>query len=311
MLKYLVILLDDSSVAYCHYKNRGERHLISAESLRSAILFAMKENLSIQFVWPDYELPQSHKDIINSIDHVNITPLSLNTDADIIVTDKDSYDKCPDNATVVALLTLSDFMSDHSILEPLTKKAKRVNIVFTDPSSFKDKDTDSYAEALSGLSDLVLAEYRKGHPVEVNILTDRIMLDRMNNCNAGHESLCVAPDGKFYVCPAFYYGGEVPVGDPITGAAIPNECLYRLDHTPICRQCDAYHCRRCVWHNKANTLEVNTPGHEQCVMSHLEREASRKLLESIRQLGDFMPEVNIEKLDYNDPFDKVYVKHLY
>lgn len=34
----------------------------------------MKENLMIQFVYPDYELPQAYKDAIESIDHSKIMP---------------------------------------------------------------------------------------------------------------------------------------------------------------------------------------------------------------------------------------------
>jgi len=79
--------------------------------------------------------------------------------------------------------------------------------------------------------------------------------------------------------------------------------LLRLDHGPICRHCDAYHCRRCVWLNRKTTLEVNTPSHEQCAVAHIEREAARKLLASIRDVGDFMPEVEIKLINYNDPFE--------
>ena len=62
MLQYLVILLDDTSVSYCHYDNRKSEHrLISLENLKEGILFAMKENLMLQFVYPHYELPQAYK----------------------------------------------------------------------------------------------------------------------------------------------------------------------------------------------------------------------------------------------------------
>lgn len=59
MLTYLVVLLDDTSVSFCHYDvNRTERKLIGIDSLKRAVLYAMKENLNVQFVYPDYVLPQ-------------------------------------------------------------------------------------------------------------------------------------------------------------------------------------------------------------------------------------------------------------
>ena len=38
MLQYLVILLDDTSVSYCHYDNRKSEHrLISLENLKKPV----------------------------------------------------------------------------------------------------------------------------------------------------------------------------------------------------------------------------------------------------------------------------------
>ena len=128
----------------------------------------------------------------------------------------------------------------------------------------------------------------------------------MNNCNAGWKSITLAPNGKFYVCPAFYINDEKDsIGDLKEGLNIKNPQLYKLDHAPICRNCDAYQCKRCIWLNRRMTLEVNTPSHEQCVVAHLERNASRLLLEKIRKSGDFLPNKEIKEIDYLDPFDKL------
>ena len=133
----------------------------------------------------------------------------------------------------------------------------------------------------------------------------------MNNCNAGWENITLAPDGKFYVCPAFYQSDSqttiedkaLAIGDLQNGLDIKNPQLYKLSHAPLCRNCDAYQCKRCVWLNRKTTFEVNTPSHEQCVVAHLERNASRKLLQSIRKHGEFIPEVDIKEINYLDPFD--------
>ena len=127
----------------------------------------------------------------------------------------------------------------------------------------------------------------------------------MNNCGAGDTNITIAPNGKFYICPAFYLNDESDnVGSITEGLDIKNKQLYRLDHAPICRHCDSYQCKRCIWLNRKTTLEVNTPSHEQCVLSHIERNTSKKLLERIRLHGDFLPEINISTIDYLDPFEK-------
>lgn len=307
MLKYLVILLDDTSVSYCHCDNPNKNpRLIPLDTLKDAILYAMKENLTIQFVWPDYELPQEYKDVIATIDHANIVPATLTEEADIVVYDGIPADVAEGTAVVVRL-TLQDLIDNADRLIPALRKASRLNIVVRDPESFKDDMAERYQYALDRLAAAVKEEYAGGHAVQLNLLTDRMMLSEMNNCNAGWENLTLAPDGRFYVCPAFYYSGDKAVGSLAEGIDIRNPQLYRLDHAPICRKCDAWHCRRCVWINRRTTLEVNTPSHEQCVMAHTEREASRRLLASIRQLGIFMPDKEIPEIDYNDPFEKLKV----
>ena len=70
MIQYLVILLDDTSVSFCHYKNdRKKRNLIPLDTLKTGIIYAMKENLNIQFVYPNYELPKEYLETIDSIEY--------------------------------------------------------------------------------------------------------------------------------------------------------------------------------------------------------------------------------------------------
>ena len=90
------------------------------------------------------------------------------------------------------------------------------------------------------------------------------------------------------------------IGDLVNGLDIKNKQLHRLDHAPICKHCDAWQCKRCIWLNHKTTLEVNTPSHEQCVISHLERNASRELLRRI----NLPNKEDIKEIDYLDPFDK-------
>ena len=68
MIQYLVILLDDTSTSFCHYShNRKERNLMPLDILKAGIIYAMKENLNIQFVYPCYELPEEYLKVIDNI----------------------------------------------------------------------------------------------------------------------------------------------------------------------------------------------------------------------------------------------------
>ena len=302
MLQYLIILLDDTSISFCHYENvKTERRLIPIETLKQGTRFGMMENLMIQYVYPDYELPAEYDEVIGSIDHSKIKPTK--EDADVWVVDgiKDVKADIPvvwrtDNQTL--------FDSEADIVSTL-QSVPRLNVVLTDVETFNDDDFAGYKDFLEGLSAKIEQMYVDGKASQLNILTDRMMLKEMNNCGAGDSSITLAPNGRFYVCPAFYLADEADsIGDLEHGLDIKNAQLYKLQYAPICRHCDAWQCKRCIWLNRKMTFEVNTPSHEQCVMAHLERNASRELLQNIRKHGTFLPEQeDIKEIDYLDPFD--------
>lgn len=318
MLQYLIIQLDDTSTSYCHYKNeKKERHLISLEDLKAGILYGMKENLMIQYVLPDYELPEDYLDVLESIDHSKIASSeSVYTSAvDVVVLN--GWDKdvafCKDGVYVLRVDKQTLFEKYEEIVGVL-KDCVRLNIVITDVETFTDTDFDTYKQMLAVFAKELETLYIEGKSPQLNLLTDRMMLDSMNNCNAGSESITLAPDGKFYVCPAFYLASEgedyglgkskFSVGSLAEGLDIKNLQLYKLSHAPLCRNCDAYQCKRCVWLNRKTTYEVNTPSHEQCVVAHLERNASRTLLMDVRKHGTFLPgREEIKEISYLDPFD--------
>lgn len=328
MLQYLIILLDDTSTSYCHYStstssgqaHRTERRLISLKDLRAGILFGMKENLMIQFVYPDYELPQEYKDVIETIDHSKILP-KISREADVVAfNDWQETVGCAFDAKKAYVLRISkaDLFAQRALVKSVLGKVARLNVVITDVESFTDTDFETYKTCLAEWADELERLYAAGGSPQFNLLTDRMMLDKMNNCGAGDTNITLAPDGCFYICPAFYLDAPIDgtekslgdvcckgfsVGSLAEGLDIKNPQLYKLSHAPLCRNCDAYQCKRCVWLNRKTTLEVNTPSHEQCVVAHLERNASRNLLAAIRKHGEFLAGNEIKEITYLDPFD--------
>lgn len=293
MMQYLVILLDDTSVSYCHCDNPyKERRLISLEDLKAGILYAMKENLMIQFVYPDYVLPQEYLDAIDTIDHHDIVPYPQT--GDVVV------DGTAENTVCVLRVKKEELFDRGEEIAAMLPKVQRLNVVITDIDTFTDENLKQYNTLLDKWAEVLKKEYLQGRTPQFNLLTDRIMLTKPNHCNAGVENITLAPNGKYYICPAFYYTNTEDNIDP---QAIPNQQLLRLGHAPLCRHCDAYHCRRCVWMNRKTTLELNTPSHEQCIVAHTERNAAQRLLEAIRKDKEFLPDVEIPEIKYLDPFE--------
>lgn len=310
MIQYLIILLDKTATSYCHYENpEEETGLMPLDTLREGIRFAMKENLNVQFVYPSYELPTDYQKVIESIDHSKIKPaVSADDEADVVVFN--SYEEMQDfsfqpEVAYVLRLSKSVLFEHYEALAACFCKMSRLNIVLTDVDSFTEEDFHTYKSVLDAWVEKLEQLYVFGCTSQLNLLTDRLLLDKMNNCGAGDSNITLAPDGRFYVCPAFYLMEDgYSVGSLTEGLDIKNPQLYRLDHAPLCRHCDAYQCKRCIWLNRNTTLEVNTPSHEQCVVAHLERNASRELLNRIKAHG-LQVEGNqeIAEIDYLDPFE--------
>lgn len=307
-LQYLVILLDDTSVAYCHADNPlKERNLMPIETLKKAILFGMKQNLMIQYVYPEYELPAEYDETIESIDNLKIG-------RDVKVTNE--VPAAVDCDNIVLRIKIKDLIAKQYDIAALLPNVKRMNICLTDIETFKDEQIDEYTKALNTLGAVLTSLYKEQkHPL-LNILTDRLTLKEMHNCEAGIGNITVAPNGKFYLCPAFYYDEKTgvsnkmnhktkdasrSVGDLENGLSIPNKQLLELDHAPLCRNCDAYHCNRCIWLNQKLTWDNNTPSHQQCVIAHLERNAARDISAKLNEAGYNLPE--IKEINYIDPFD--------
>lgn len=312
MLRYLILQLSDDSPSFCHYENKSDSHkLLSARDLIEAIRFSMKENLAIQMIFPPYQLPHEYWSLISGLNMVKIASSDsfYSPQADVLVykSIKDLNDSSPSNEQIcVLLLDNEDLTSLGNIDGSIFLGSKRLVVSLQGISCFGDKEFDEYARGLHSLSLKLEKVYKDGGNASVNVLSDILFTEKMNNCNAGVESITIAPNGKAYLCPAFYYDSpESSVGN-CSGVDIKNRHLLELEYAPICKICDAYHCRRCIWLNQKLTGELNTPSKQQCILSHIERNQGKDLLAKIRKIdSSFASGRTIKEIEYLDPFELI------
>ena len=316
MLKYLIIILGDSSVSFCYYDNKKKagtaRRLISYEDLKKAIVFALKNNLKVNFLYPDFRPEKKYEELIEDVEHIKIVPLKLHktySNSILVVKSEDigtfSTLKNLKDENVILWLRYEELNKLYSYIRKLIPKSRRINLVIQDMEKFREKDIEVYRKQLERISGLFLKDKDVSRFPEMNFLTDRLALEGMNNCEAGITHLTAAPNGKFYICPAFYYNDEnKSAGEISNNIVLKNKHLLELKYAPICRICDAYQCKRCVYLNKKLTSELNTPSWQQCRISHAEREASRLFLEKLKQTGkDVSGFKEIHTIDYDDPYE--------
>jgi len=164
MLQYLVILLDDTSVAYCHADNPlKERQLMPIETLKKGILFGMKQNLMIQYVFPEYALPEEYASVIESIDNVKIYPMgckpvtgiSDDGETDVIVAnsvselEKDMATILDMKMATVLRLHFSEMLEQKDEIAKLFASGARINLCITDVEQFTDEQIEAYRQVLN------------------------------------------------------------------------------------------------------------------------------------------------------------------
>ena len=216
--------------------------------------------------------------------------------------------KIAENSRLYLILRLkrSDLKRLAEILQSLSGKFKRLNLSLLDIEELQNDDLMEYESQLEQIEKHAVEAYQHGQTVQMSFMTDRLLLKNMNNCDAGITHLTAGLDGRLYLCPGFYYQDAVnnAVGDMQHEVEISNEQLLELGSAPICSSCDAYHCKRCVYLNKKTTGEVNTPSHQQCVVSHLERNLSRRVSDTLRRrLEMFRKFTPLPEIPYLDPFE--------
>lgn len=313
MLTYILVNLAENSASFCQYQSKNEKgEVMSLDTLDSLITWSLMENVYLQFIYPVQPLSSEYYERIRKIPHADIVSLDCEDSelfkrADVIIIDNiEGIQKVPKEVfdkSFILKVTFSELFNNEDKIINLFRKVSRLNILIKDIQNFNEKVEKKYRSFLNQLIIFVKEQFYLGNCIQSNILTDRIFLNNMNNCNAGIDSLSFAPNGKFYICPAFYFEDENnSIGDLKTGIKIKGKRLFKIENAPICSLCDAFQCRRCVWLNKKFTNEFNTPGKEQCIIAHLERNASRKLYPLIRNFISVQHKIEIPKIDYLDPF---------
>ncbi len=157
------------------------------------------------------------------------------------------------------ILPISRTGLDH-LMETITKvgnHSKLINIKFMDISCWDPSDIEKYRMQLCSLGKTlreklnIFAHYNK----------------RENTCNAGVTEFALAPNGKLYYCPGFYY--ECPSEaicsiDKIETLSSINTSLHNHSKSSKCIECSNMNCEQCTLQNLKITGFSNLPAKQYC-----------------------------------------------
>ena len=268
--KYLYFILNEEGVAHCNYATSTSKFgSMDMETYNRGIRFARENHMIPVYLGnpKDYidnsvEKYKLHIRIdylskkleeINEIEYY-IPIIDINNYTDI----HNPYDTCILRVTANSVGYLDKII--HRILEYV----HRINVVKIDYQFWDENTINEYTFQLQRIP----ADVNK----RINLSND---IDNLC-CKAGISEFTYAPDGKFYVCPAFYYNGNLSIGDPESTIFVPDGELYTEAKSASCGSCSVKHCQRCYYLNYTAHGMVNYPSKKQCTLSKLETRCFNK-----------------------------------
>jgi uncharacterized protein len=300
---YLQLITSDRITPHCTYRNwNGGQAVMTAKIVKQALDFAEKESLVPVILGKIDEslcvpLPE---DVLYIVD----AKASNKTPNSIVVYDN-LVDALPDSGTVCILLINREKITKAAEwVNKLSVVYDRINLILEEIEAWRQEDYVAYEKELGALIPIVVEKHAAEQPFEVNVLTDRLNSSKSSDCEAGQRSFTVAPNGRIYMCPAFYFNDSDDfVGTLDDGLNVKNAHLLKIENSPVCRDCDAYHCRRCKYKNKSLTGEIHIPSRNQCVVSHIERRKTLELQTLIVEKDDAYRTVKMKPINYLDPLE--------
>jgi radical SAM peptide maturase (CXXX-repeat target family)/CXXX repeat peptide maturase len=297
--RFLLLMTRDDITPHCNYRNtRGFRGRMDEAVRKQALAFCTKEGFTpVLLGTPDARDTPPDALFIIEAGETAAPPRS------IALYDNHSAGRLA-VGNCILLVDRARLAMLHEFVHDLAARHGRVNVILEDIDRWGDAELTLYENQLGKIIETTRSSYTAGSPVEVNVLTDLWALTGMENCGAGENTFAVAPDGRIYFCPAFYYHDPDDfVGTLDSGIRVKNPRLLKADHSPYCGACDVFSCRRCKFLNKSLTGEIGIPSRIQCRVSHLERKMSMTLQGMLLADGSVSPPNLLRPIAYDDPLE--------
>jgi CXXX repeat modification system protein len=319
-MRSLIVMLDRAAPSMCYYRVPAEMPAepMPRQVFEAVLRHAEQRALTLHIVCGRDGVPSAARDLLADDDN-HIFYLQPGTAGarpeDIIVVDAGEshrIESIEPGTHEVAILRVGPMELDRlaSTWRSLKRRVYRVVVVLLDIEQYDIAKLDEYEAAMRVIEADLRTAYLEGEECELSTLSDRLLLTEGRHCDAGLDHLTVDPKGYLHICPGFAVDRREPIGRIGSDPEIVNRRLLTLENAPLCSICDAYHCRRCVHFHQRTTLELNTPPWQMCRVSHIEREASRRMLDHLQQKGILTQLSPIPKIAYCDPLERFFNPNL-
>ncbi len=284
--KYLIIYTDSNASPHCGYFNTSNMNNektsdhMSEETIEKALAFADSNMMTPVFVGA---VPEKYSNYTKMIDALKAT--TGNNVIAIFDNHCDSNQKFKICNLLVSSKSLSKmFDMVKKIFE--NNEPHRVNIILQDIWNIKDSDVQVYKMQLQKISDFILNSDRH---IVVNLLNGfNAFNDKPYGCECGTNTFTVAPNGKLYTCPAFYFEDKdyFCVGDLDNGFSFDDAREFKIESSKKCNACKNLSCNRCVYINKKMTNEFRVSPEIQCELSSITQKIADDLKEKLDEKNE-------------------------
>jgi radical SAM peptide maturase (CXXX-repeat target family)/CXXX repeat peptide maturase len=306
--RHLYFITDDNCIEHCNYTSHNTTDVMSDEVIQKGLKFA-EDN----FYTPIILNSKNNKNIKNInkfsiLDRIEIysndTTVNENNQKKFQVVSSKTIELGVKSDVCILNLEFDEIKDLYKFTKILYKSCDRVNLNVKYDT--RDIDFNFYEDQLRKVSNLIIDIYKKtGVLKELNKITDILFIKDMENCNAGEKNFALAPNGKIYPCPKFYFEDKSSyIGDLELGIDQNDSNLFEYKNAPVCNNCTVYHCDRCVYLNKKFTLEYNTPSSIQCKIGSVEKKISIELINLLQVLSDNKGSLKID-VNLEDPLIKL------
>jgi len=309
--KRLYFLLSDDYITYCRHENTSSSvNNMNYSTILDGLKYARNNFFDPVFVHSksgfsfknisDYDAFHIHHIVPAKFykEAASLKDYTLVFDKDDINLDVNELTECQLNVDAHDIANLFIYT------KKMFNKAKRININIT---SLDRQFLNEYRNQLALIvNHLVELNSRNNQHFEINMIEDLIHESEKNypehrNCKAGDRTFALSPEGKLYVCSAYYSTKpDQNIGNMQEGLTnFKGRHLYKSEYQPICKTCDVYSCLNCVYLNESETREVNVSPSYQCRKGVLEKEAAGLYMNLMFGTSKVLP------VEYHDPIEKI------
>lgn len=264
--KYLYFIMSDNFTSHCMYFSDSKSlDIMPKDVFRSGLEYAHKNSMIPVFLGDPGTLLPAHETrklhlLIAKPDEEYIPKSAV--EKYIPVLDMSNYEIRTAAEICIFMINQEDILKLETVLLNLSEQYARINII---KEALEDWTQESVATYQTVLEKIYNNRVLRG--TSINLFDNGTLPD---DCGAGISDFTLAPDGRFYICPGYYFGNSQAIGDLYTGINDEELVVLKRDKSPQCKICLINSCNRCSLNSMQKTKMMNLPSTIFCEIANIE-----------------------------------------